>query len=360
MKIHSLSARLFTAGLLTTMTLAALPARAVELQQKWQAGQTLNYDLALKGTANVKVPADAPVIFAGVPLEIEVQGQGTARLNTLDVDALGNGTVFVEVPKFDFNAQAFGQKALVQLREGQTTKFLLNGKPLAIGNKKDDAKTPAKRYGLVIGKDGRVQNIKELDAIKPTAGTPAQTPQLRDVADQTPVKPEAAINQGAFVTSMILRAMPALLPKGDVQIGDTWKTKLPFPAPLAKSQVAATNAPPLSDWTMTLKGQETVDGVSLWRIGVVGSLRVDGQALPAPKTPQKDAKPVPQLDNLAQNVNGDLWFDAQNGRIARGEFVVDARGQGHTIDNKGQSSDPSWADFTGTFGMKLNNTTNAK
>ena len=355
MKILTHSARLLAVGLLTTVALAAMPARAVELQQHWQAGQTLNYDLAMKGTANVKVPADAPVIFAGVPLEVEVQGNGVARLNTLEVDALGNGTVFVEVPKFDFNAQAFGQKALVQLREGETTKFLLNGKPLAIGNKKDDAKAPAKRYGLVIGKDGRVQNFKELDPVKPTAMlAPAQTPPLRAVADEQPVKAEAAIDKGTFMASMILRGLPALLPKGDVQIGDTWKTELPFPAVLAKSPAAANAAPPLSDWTMTLKGQETVDGVSLWRIGVVGGLRVDGTALPAPKTPQKDAKPVPQLDNLAQNVNGDIWFDAQNGRIARGEFVVDARGQSHTVDTKGQHSDPSWADFTGTFGMKLN------
>ena len=357
MKPSLLSARLLSAGILTTVVLGALaPAHAVVLQQKWQAGQTLNYGLTMNGTANLKVPADAPVFFAGVPLEIEVKGLGSARVNTLEVDPMGNGTVYVELPKFDFNASAFGQKALVQLREGEATRFLLNGKPLAIGDKKNDEKTPAKRYGLVVGKDGKIKQVKELDATKLTVA-PAQTPALRRVADdQKPVEPGAAIDQGALVTSMILRAMPALLPSGDVKVGDTWKTELPFPAVLAKSPDAAQTAPPLSGWTMTLKAQETVDGVSLWRIGVVGALQVDGSLLPATKAPARGAKPAPQLDNLSQNVNGDLWFDAQSGHFARGEFVIDARGQSHTIDSKGKNSDPSWADFTGTFGMKLNDT----
>lgn len=353
MKITFVSTRLLTAGLLAGVALGAVvPARAVELQQRFVAGQSLDYDLAMNGTANLKVPSDAPVIFAGVPLEVEVQGNGVGRFNTLEVDALGNGTIFFELPKFDLNARAFGQKALLELRDGEAPRFLLNGKPLAIGDKKDKEKAPAKRYGLVVGKDGRIKDVKELAPLKPTAAPLKAPAAAREVADEKPVKPEAALDQNAFVTSVILRALPTLLPQGDVQIGDTWKTNLPFPAAFAKAG-AAEGAPPLSEWTMTLKGQEIVDGAPLWRVGVVGGLRVDGDTLPAPDAPNKDAKPVPQLDNLTQNVNGDFWFEAQKGRIARGEFVVDARGQSHTIDSKGRSSEPSWADFTGTFGMKL-------
>ena len=350
-----LSSRLLVAGLTTTVALSALsPARAVELQPRFVAGQSLSYDLMLSGTANLKVPSDAPMFFAGVPLEIEVQGNGLGRFNTLDVDALGNGTVFFELPKFDLNGQAFGQKAKLELREGKEPRFLLNGKPLAVGGKKDDktdkAKAPDKRYGLVIGKDGRIKNVKELAPLEPV-GAPAPTE--REVAGDEAVSPEAAIDQSAFMGSIILRSLPTLWPKGDVQVGDTWETELAFPAAFAKNAAAAEDAPPLSQWTMTLKGQETVDGVELWRVGVVGGVRVDGSRLAPPATPKKNAKPVPQLDNLTQNVNGDLWFDALNGRIMRGEFVLDARGQSHTIDNKGRNSDPSWADFTGTFGMKL-------
>lgn len=334
------------------MALGAVSAHAVELQQKWQAGQKLDYDLALVGTANLKVPADAKIFFAGLPLEIEMQGKGLGRLNTVSVDALGTGTVLFELPRFDLNARAFGQKGLVELRDGQT-RFLLNGKPLALDGKNSSIKMPANRYGLVIGKDGRIKNVKTLDPLKPTVA-PSRTPQLRQIAD-TPVAvdPAKAIDRGALISSMILRALPTLWPQGDVKLGDTWKTELAFPGALAKNPAAAVDAPPLSQWTMTLKGQETVDGVELWRVGVVGEVRVEGERLAAPATPKKDAAPVPQLDNLSQTVNGDLWFDAARGHVARGEFVVDARGQSRTLDSRGKQGDPAWADFTGTFGMKL-------
>ena len=140
----------------------AVPAQAVELRQKFQAGESLNYDLTMNGTANLKVPADMPIFFAGVPLEIDLNGKGLARLNTLEVDPFGDSTIFVEVPKFDLNGRAFGQKALLELRDGQT-RFLLNGQPIAVPMPKPDAKNPAKRYGLIIGKDGRVKGVKELD-----------------------------------------------------------------------------------------------------------------------------------------------------------------------------------------------------
>ena len=104
---------------------------------------------------------------------------------------------------------------------------------------------------------------------------------------------------------------------------------------------------------MTLKGQEMVDGVSLWRVGIVGGIQVDGNNLAKPAAPKKGEKPVPALETLSQRVDGDLWFDADKGRIVRGDMVIDARGQSHTVDATGRNSDPSWADFTGTFGLRL-------
>ena len=348
---------LLAAGILVGVA-AALPARAVVLQQQWQAGQSLSYDLSMNGTTNLKVPEDAPVFFAGVPLEIEVKGQGLATLQTIEVDEMGNGTIFFDLPKFDANAQAFGQKARFELREGKT-RFLLNGKAIALGGDDKNAKagaaqTPAKRYALVIGTDGRVKNYKELDPIKPMVA-PAKTATTTQVADET-VDAADAINKDTFFTSVILQALPTLWPKKDVQTGETWETKLALPTALARDAAAAAAAPPLSKWTMTLKGEELVDGVNLWRVGVIGGVQVNGKQLPAPQTPKQGAAPAMQLDSLVQNVNGDLWFDAAKGRVVRGEFVVDARGQSHSINDKGRASDPSWADFTGTFGMKLNET----
>ncbi len=349
-----ISLSLLAAGVLATAVLT--PARAVELQQKWQTGQSLNYDLSLNGTANLKVPSDAKIFFAGVPLEIDLSGKGMARLNTLEVSPLGDGTIFVEVPKFDLNGRAFGQKALLELRDGDS-RLLINGKPIALP--KPDPKKAPPMYGLVVGKDGRVKSVKELDKNGKLMAAPTKsTPPARAVADKNDetVAPADAIDKGAFITSMVLRALPTLWPQRDVQPGDTWKTTLPLPPAFARDAAAAQNAAPLSEWTMTLKGQEVVDGASLWRVGVVGGIQVDGQDLAKPKEPKKGEKPVLALENLSQHVDGDLWIDAAKGQIVRGDMVIDARGQSHTIDEKGRNSDPAWADFTGTFGLRLRDT----
>ena len=326
-------------------------AHAVELQQKWQAGQALNYDLSLDGTANVKVPASVPIIIAGVPLEVDLSGAGTARLNTLAVNAQGDGTIFVEVPKFDLNGSAFGQKALVEVRDGQT-RFLINGKPIAIP-KPDPKKTPPK-YGLIIGKDGRIKGVKELDKNGKLLASAAKTPApARQVADDAPVAPAEAIDKGAFISSVILQALPTLWPQRDVQPGDTWKTTLPLPVSFARDAATAQDAAPLSEWTMTLKEQEVVDGVSLWRVGVVGGIQVDGKTLAKPALPKQGEKPVPTLENLSQRVDGDLWIDAAKGQVVRGEMVIDMRGQSNTLDAAGRGGDAAWGDFTGTFALRL-------
>ena len=351
MKIKFLS--LLAVGVLATATFSS--AQAVELQQKWQAGQSLDYDLSLNGTTNIKVPADVPIFFAGVPLEVELSGKGVARLNTLEVNPQGEGTIFVELPKFDLNGRAFGQKALVELRDGQP-RVSINGKPIAMP--KPDPNKPVPKYALIIGKDGRVKGVKELDKngklLAATAAT-AKAPALEvaDANDKKPVPAGEAIDKGAFISSMIMQALPTLWPQRDVQPGETWKTTLPLPAAFARNAEAAQTAAPLSEWTMTLKGQEVVDGVSLWRVGVVGGLQVDGENLAAPTAPKKGEKPVPALENISQRVNGDLWFDAAKGQVVRGDMVIDMRAQSHTIDDKGRNSEPAWADFTGTFGMRL-------
>ena len=338
---------LLAAGVLSTAALS--PARAVELQQKFVAGQSLNYDVLMNGTANVKVPADMNIIIAGVPIEIEVNGKGLARMNTLEVDPMGAGTVWIELPKLDVNGSAFGQKALFQLRDGKP-RLLLNGKPIALPMP-DDKKADGKAYGLVIGKDGRVKSIKELSKDGQLLPTQATTQPNLPANDE--IAPADAVDKGAFMTSLILRALPTLWPQGDVQPGDTWKTTLPLPAVLARTPEAAEKAAPLSEWTMTLKGQEDVDGRSLWRVGIVGGIEVDGKTLPAPAAPNKGAQPAPALENLSQRVDGDLWFDAAKGQLVRADMVIDARGQSHTVGADGRSSDPSWADFTGTFGLRL-------
>ena len=344
---------LLAAGVLATV--ATSSAHAVELQQKFQAGQSLNYDITMNGTANLKVPSDMPVVFAGVPLEIELNGKGTATLKTLEVNPAGDGTLLAQLPTFDLNGSSFGQKVLLQLRDGKP-RFLFNGKEMGgvTPNQKKDEKANDKAYALIVSKDGSIKGVKTVGKdgkLLPTIAAQAATPQLKPIADEDNTK--MAIDKGGLITSTILNALPTLWPKGDVKVGDTWKTELPLPAFMARTPEIAKTAPPLSKWTMTLKEPEVVDGASLWRVGIVGGIELDGKNLPAPAAPTNGQKAAPQLDNISQTVDGDLWFDADKGQIVRGEMVIDARGQGRTINAAGRKSDPSWVDFTGTLGLRL-------
>ena len=344
---------LFAVGALATAALS--PAHAVELQQKFQAGQSLNYDIVMDGNANVKVPSDMPVVFAGVPLDIELSGRGTATLQTLEVSPAGDGTLLAQLPKFDLSGSSFGQKVLLELRDGKP-RFLFNGKPVGgAPNPQKDDKTNNKAYALIVGKDGGVKGVKQVGKdgkLLPTGTGTAATPQLQMVADDQD-NAKTAMEKGGLISSTILNALPTLWPKGDVKTGDTWKTELPLPAFMARTPEIAKNAPPLSKWTMTLKDQEVVDGVSLWRVGIIGGIELDGKNLPVPAAPKDGSKFTPQLDNISQTVDGDLWFDADKGQIVRGEMVIDARGQGRTVSVAGRKSDPSWVDFTGTLGLHL-------
>ena len=351
---HKSILSLLAAGVLVTVAVA--PAHAVELQQKFQAGQSLNYDILMDGTANLKVPSDMPVVFAGVPLEIELNGKGTATLQTLEVSPAGDGTLLAQLPKFDLNGSSFGQKVLIELRDGKP-RFLFNGKEMggATPNQKKDEKADNKAYALIVGKDGRVKGVKTVSKdgkLLPTVADKAATPQLNPVADEKD-DTKMAMNRGGIIASTILNALPTLWPKGDVKTGDTWQTELPLPAFMARTPEIAKTAPPLSKWTMTLKDQEVVDGVSLWRVGILGGIELDGKNLPAPAAPKNGERAAPQLDNISQTVDGDLWFDADKGQIVRGDMVIDARGQGRTVNAAGRKSDPSWVDFTGTLGLRL-------
>ncbi|RYG71845.1 hypothetical protein EON80_04740 [bacterium] len=88
-------------------------AHAVVLEQKWEPGQKLAYQTEISGTVNVLVPANAPIIIAGVPIEAEVSGIGTTELRTLKVDPKGVGTVQVSVPKHQPTGTADSRHALL-------------------------------------------------------------------------------------------------------------------------------------------------------------------------------------------------------------------------------------------------------
>jgi hypothetical protein len=302
-------------------------AHAVVLEQKWTPGQDLNYQTVLRGTMNVQAPASANFMLAGVPLDVEIRGDGIAQLKTLSVDGAGVGTVAVRVPQFDLQAETWGQKGQMTLSEN-SSKFSLNGKAIKLG----DGTNPLgnAQNALRISRQGRVIGVQNLAPKTPVA---AKT-------DDEPVDVASAINKGALMTAAILRALPTLWPGRDIAPGESWKAQVNFPvaSPTDPKKVTPTQ---FGEWNLTLKGAETVAGRQLQRVGVVGSLSVDSAqfAVPTAKAPRGVAK---------QDVSGDLWLDAANGQIARADLVVGARVEG----GKG-TKDASHADFTGTLQLNL-------
>ncbi|HEX9997315.1 MAG TPA: hypothetical protein VGB45_09245 [Abditibacterium sp.] len=308
------------------------PAHAVVLEQKWQTGQNLFYQTALNGTANVQAPANAPFIFAGVPLEVEIQGAGLAQLQTLEVDKNGIGTVLMRVPKFDLQAQALGQKGRYLLSDA-SSKVTLNGKTLKVGDGKNPFADP--KVAWRISRQGRFLGVKELEKPKVTAPE----------ADDAPVAPTAAIDRSALLMASIIRALPTLWPGRDVQTGETWKANISWPTP-SPTNSGQTTQTQFGDWNLTLQNTETVAGRALHRVAVKGNLKVDSAQFEATKTVNK-AKPS---GKTAQTVSGDLWFDAAAGQIVRADLVLGARVEG------GQNAESqAWADFTGTLQLNLQN-----
>lgn len=333
----------------------SLPSHAIVLKQKWQAGQKLVYALDLDGTANVQLPPDAPgaALFAGVPLEVPVKGQGLASLDTLKVDETGTGTVAVTVPQWKMNAQVLGQKAQWTLLNGKS-QLALNGQPINLGfiPQTDGKATSA----LKISSNGQFKGVEPI--VDPNKPAPAAT-------DQTPVAPEKALDKTALVTAMILRAFPALWPAQDVKTGDTWEANVDYPA-LARPAQNGEPAKPLGVFNLKLEGEDVVNGKTLQRVTLKGDLDLDGKTLeqafppapaattdPADAKPKVKAKPQPKLDHATQTVEGTLWLDAAAGQVAKAELVLGGRAQASTPKANGQAGAQTWVDFTGTLNMAL-------
>lgn len=331
-----------------------MPSHAVVLKQKWQAGQKLTYALTLDGTASVQLPPDAPgmALFAGVPLDVQMRGDGKAALDTLKVDEAGTGTVAVSVPQMKMNVGVMGQKALITLQNGKS-QLLLNNQPIDLGFLPQGDGKP--KNAVRVSTSGQFQGIEPIkDPTKP-APAPAK-------ADQKPVPAGQAVDQTALIMATLIKTLPALWPQRDVKVGDTWQANVDFPA-LARPAEDGAPAKPLGVYDLKLEGDEVVDGKTLQRVTIKGDIDVLGKTLeaafpappPAPAGNKDKARtmPRPQLEHASQSVEGTLWFDANAGQIQRANLILGGQAQGSTPRPNGQPGGKGWIDFTGTLNMNL-------
>lgn len=343
-----------------------IPAGAVVLQNKWQAGEMLNYGLTLDGTVDSMTAPDAPVMWAGLPLTATVHTEGTAQMETMKVEDDGTGTVAVRIPKLVLQGEAFEQKAVFGFDNGKSS-FTLNGKPLAgVAGPQADAGAKfltSPPYAYKISPQGKVVGFVNL-----TSATAAP-----EVAPAGGGGVGSALDKVAFAQAMIVRALPALWPGRDVNVGDTWTAAVPWLAPPTGPAIAV--PAPLGRFDLTYKGTETASGLPLERVSVAGVLKLDApklayfnklarqQQIKEQHDAAAAAKPgtaVPglpaanEITAMFQSVKGDLWFDAATGKVTKGSFILNGHTAGHIIDaTTGKPGGESWADFTGSLLLQL-------
>ena len=344
------------------LSLAACPAHAVVLEQKWHAGDNAAYALTLNGIVNLQAPADAPVLWAGIPLEVDVHGEGKTMVQTLDVDENGCAKVSFKVARLSITGEALGQRGEFRVENGATRLFL-NGKALVLDKGPNAPKitantvAPNQRAQLMtnppvalrLTRLGKLAGI-EVIAAPPAGGTPGGTGATTGAVDGKAADAntiQGALNRTALAQAMLLRALPALWPDHDVNTGDSWDAVVGWPAPVGQ------DVSPLGQFKLTLKGSDVVDGHSIYRVGVDGAMALDAAKIKQVNGAGAAAGAgLGALTNAKQTVKGDIWFDAGAGQAVRVEVQIAAQLAGRGPATPGHPGEESWTDFTGTVKLE--------
>jgi len=362
---------------LSGVALAAQPARAVTLEQKWLAGQQLNYDMTMNGTLTIDTDAGAPVLWAGLPLEVLLKGSGQVALDTRKVDENGAGLVALKLPSFKVTGSAWEQNVVLDILDGQP-KFSFNGKDMTgPQDKRPNLQFLVEpTYGLQISRLGRVERAVPL--VEEVEKKDNATTGANDAKNS----PGAPINVAGLMRSAFFQMLPAPWPAHEVEIGDTWTIVSRLPIPAAKTDEDKTEAANADDaktdeaapapafqvlelgkFDMTLKGEETLDGKKALRVGVVGTLSLDAAKAKILNKAAGNKAGGNKVSSATQKISGDLWFDANAGQFVKAALVLKGqmKGVGGT-PAKGAEKAKTWGStqsFYGNIGLKLKNVTMA-
>jgi len=362
---RTISARWALFILTAAIVAATTPARAVVLEQQWKAGQQLTYDVALNGTVNFQAPTDVPSMLAGIPIEALLRLNGQTTLDTISVEENGSGIVAVRLDNLQSRADAFGQSLQLNYRDGRA-RVLMNGQPGNGGRDMDWSGLQKPKVAWRISKLGRFEAMVPITRNDTAATEPATTGPAAADGTPAPTTP-LPFNVPAFIQSLVARALPALWPGRDVQVGDKWSAEIGWPLPARAgagnaggSTPAADNRTNLGKADLVLRGEETVLGRKVQRIAIDGAFQLTEQqssaltdlapSAPAPNAGDKP-RPAPRVNSGSQRVKGDLWVDAAAGQIVRVD--VDLQGRGQSRQQGGRAEDGGFMDFTGKLKMEL-------
>ena len=329
----------------TCLAAAASPARAVTLEHKWTAGQQLTYDFALDGTMTIETDASAPVLFAGIPLDVKLTGGADVLVDTREVAEDGGATLALSFPRVTFKGTAWEQVATLDAKEGSVG-VTFNGK--AMGK---DTKVPwllEPQYAIQVGKNAHVERIVSLKPAveKPTAETPP-----------APANGALPINVAGLMRSMALQLLPTLWPGRDIAPGETWSMESRLPV-LAKNAAAspALEMLPLGKFELTLGNEEEMNGRQTYRVALQGLLDLD-----AAKASRLGNGQGTRLSKALQKVAGTLWFDAAAGQLVRADIRLNGNMSGFVATPgkaPGETNVPFKAGqrFDGTLKVNLKST----
>lgn len=311
-------------ALMVSATSVMRSAQAAVLEQKWVAGQQLSYDVMVDGTLNMMTDPAAPFPLAGLPLEIKVSGAGEVALDTRAVADDGMGLIAILVPRLQLKGEAWGQKAVFDIKDGQAN-FSINGQKAdgGKGGGMDARALIEPPVALQISRLGRLQGIVPLP---PKAdGASAQPNDKAAKAGERGPLP----NLGGLLPAALLQALPQLWPGRDIKTGEKWtvEPQIPIPAQAQKTDAETGDAGAgftmlsLGKIDMTLLGEERIEGRQLQRIGVRGALGLDkdkaAMLAGAGNRAGDERGGSRKLTNARQLVDGDIWFDAAMGQVVR-------------------------------------------
>jgi hypothetical protein len=355
-KIKTRMALLAGALSIAASTLVTSSARAVVLEEKWQAGQQLSYDMKVDGTLNLTAP-EGTAMIGGLPLEILIKGDGQSTLLTTEVDEFGTGTVGLRVDRLQLklNETTFGQNGILGIRDGKAN-FSLNGQ----------AAMPTTDVSQYLAPPYGVRMTKQLHAV---GTSPLRKEEAPAPDDKTAAKGPLRMPLGTLVMvqALMARSLPALLPAGDVAAGQEWKANIEWPQPpqLARPEMQQ----PMGEFAMKAVGEEEVLGRKAWRIALDGVLKIDeaqariiseeiekGRAnkgeenADAPRGPLGKMA-IPKLIAFTQKIKGDFWFDADAGQIVRADLQTTSDVQTRK-DEKSKAADGKM-NYAGNLQLEL-------
>jgi hypothetical protein len=311
--------------------LAPYQVDAASLQHKWQAGQQLNYVVALDGTVTVELDPTVPFLLAGIPIDGKVNGEADMILDTREVADDGAATLALTVPRLTAKGSAWEQQATLAVKNDRAT-VTFNGQPWGKGFEVAWLTQPS--FGVQISPQARIQKVVSL---KSPAGTGEANPGLGNPegtgvpnAGQAPnVMAGVPVNVAGLMRSMLLQLLPALWPNREVAPGESWSVESRLPVPAQKNMDGAT-APKLEvmslgKFDLTLQDEEEVEGRKAFRIAMTGQIDLD-KSKAARLNDLAGAKARGnKFTNIGQKVSGDLWFDAAAGQLVKADLKLNGQ-----------------------------------